>query len=83
MSESHRPQMNLWNGQCRHFKKSFKKLTEGTVQDRLSHFIFSYHTTPQTSTGISPAERLMGRSLHSRLHLLTPNLPQKIEQKQE
>ena len=65
------------------FKKSFKRLTEGTVQDRLPHFLFSYCITPQTSTGISPAELLMGRSLRSRLHLLTPNLPQKIEQKQE
>ena len=65
------------------FKKNFKKLSEGTVQDRLSRFLFSYRITPQTSTGISPAELMMGRSLRSRLHLLTPNLPQEVEQKQE
>ena len=65
------------------FKKGFKKMSEGTVQDKIARFLFSYRITPQTSTGISPAELLMGRTLRSRLHLLTPSLPQKIEYRQE
>ena len=48
------------------FKKGFKKMSEGSVQDKISHFLFSYRITPQTTTGISPAELLLGRALRSR-----------------
>ena len=52
------------------FKEGFKKQSGGIVRDRLSHFLFAYCITLQTSAGISPAELLMGRSLCFRLHLL-------------
>jgi len=52
------------NGLAEHavqtFKKGFKKMSEGSVQEKISRFLFSYCITPQTSTGISPAELLMG-----------------------
>ena len=65
------------------FKKGFKKMLNGTVQDKIARFLFSYRITPQTTTGTSPAELLMGRTLRSRLHLLKPNLSQNVENKQE
>ena len=75
------------NGLAEHavqtFKKGFKKMSEGSVQDKISRFLFSYRITPQTTTGTSPAELLMGRTLRSRLHLLAPNLSQSVENKQE
>ena len=37
------------------FKKAMKKQS-GTLQTRLSRFLFKYRTTPHTTTGISPAE---------------------------
>ena len=58
-------------------------MSEGTVQEKLSRFLFSYRITPQTTTGMSPAELLMGRTLRSRLHLLKPNLSRTVENKQE
>ena len=65
------------------FKKGFKKMSEGSVQDKISCFLFSYRITPQTTMGTSPADLLMGRTLRSRLHLLAPNLSQSVENKQE
>ena len=65
------------------FKKGVRKMSEGSVQDKISRFLFSYRITPQTTTGTTPAELLMGRTLRSRLHLLKPNLSQNIERKQE
>ena len=43
------------------FKTCMKKLAGGSLQDRVNSFLFKYRTTPQTTTGISPAELLMGR----------------------
>lgn len=46
---------------------------EGTINDRLSRFLFSYRITPQMSTGMSPAELLMGRRLRTRLDRIHPD----------
>ena len=39
---------------------------------KLTRFLFSYGATPQTTTGISPEELLMGWQLRSKLDLLHP-----------
>lgn len=38
------------------FKKGFKKTSEGSVQDKIARFLFSYCKMPQTTTETSPAE---------------------------
>ena len=38
------------------FKKSMKKITNGALDERLSNILFTYHTTPQSTTGQTPAE---------------------------
>ena len=40
------------------FKTGLKKMTDGTTLDKLSRFLFAYRNTPQTTTGVSPAELL-------------------------
>ena len=55
------------------FKEGMKKLT-GPLETRLSQFLFAYRTTPQASTGKSPAALMFGRSLRTRLDLLFPNV---------
>jgi len=62
------------------FKAGMKKLTEGTLESKLSHFLFHYQLTPQTTTGQSPAELLLGRRIKSRLDLLQPNVKAKVTQ---
>lgn len=46
-------------------------------------FLFKYRLTPQTTTGHTPAEILMGRRPKSRLDPLRPDMKAKVEGKQE
>ena len=64
------------------FKTSVSKL-EGSMEDRLIMFLFKYRVTPQTTTGLSPAQLLMGRRLRTRLDLLHPDISQKVMEKQQ
>jgi len=65
------------------FKQGLKKMQEGTLSDRIARFLFTYRNTPQTTTGMSPAELLFGRRLRSRLDLLKPDLYKRVEREQE
>ena len=55
-------------------KESLRKSKTGSLETRISRFLFKYRTTPHTTTGVSPAELLMGRQLRSHLSLLHPDL---------
>ena len=52
------------------FKEGLKRITAGTLNTRLSRFLFSYRLTPHSSTGVSPAEMLYGRKRRSQLDLM-------------
>lgn len=65
------------------FKNGLKKMSEGSVLCRLTRFLFSYRNTPQTTTGVAPAELLIGRRLRSCLDLLKPDLQAKVINKQQ
>ena len=65
------------------FKSFMKKSTSGSIEARVSRFLMHYRITPQTTTGISPAEMMMGRRPRSRLDLLIPNLATKMQHKQQ
>ena len=54
------------------FKEGMKKVNGGSVETRVSRFLARYRITPQTSTGVSPAELLLERKHSSRP---TPSLP--------
>ncbi len=63
-------------------KKGLRKINQGDIYVRLSRILFSYRTAPQTTTGISPAELLLGRRLRSRLDLLIPSIEREVVGKQ-
>ena len=65
-----------------HLVHHLSSTTICAIQERLSKFLFSYRITPHTVTGVSPAELLMGRRLHSRLDLLYPGISQKVQTQQ-
>ena len=60
------------------FKMGLKRITEGSLQTRLNKFLFQYRLTPQTTTGLSPAELLFGHCLRSHLDLLMPVISRSI-----
>ena len=58
-------------------------MVSGTLSDKVAHVLFAYRNTPQTTTGVSPAELLMGHKLRSQLDLLRPDLSKRVELKQQ
>jgi len=65
------------------FKQGLKWIKDGTLTDKIARFLFSYHTTPQSTTGVTPAELLMNQKLQSQLDLIKPDLAQRVTAKQE
>ena len=51
------------------FKQALKRIPNGTVQEKLAKILFKYQLAPHCTctTGIPPAELLMGRRLCSKL----------------
>ena len=64
-------------------KRGLKKVTSGSMNTRLAKVLFSYRITPQGTTGVSPAELLLGRRPHTRLDLLHPNTAGRVEERQQ
>ena len=63
-------------------KSALKRRREGSLQTRLSRFLFAYRTTPQSTTGRAPAELMFGRALRTPLETLRPTLRSPVEARQ-
>ena len=63
-------------------KKGLKKTPQGSASARLATTLMAYRLTPQSTTGISPAEMLLGRQPRSRLDLLKPHTADRVENSQ-
>ena len=64
------------------FKDGMKKMSEeGSLETRISRFLFKYRITPLSTTGLTPAEMLMGRK-RSRLDLLHPDIRNRVQNEQ-
>ena len=48
----------------------------------MTRFLLTYRSTPHSTTGVSPAELFLKRSLRTRLDLLRPSLERKVTAKQ-
>lgn len=74
------------NGQAERFVQTFKQFfkAEGSksIKQSLARFLFSYRTTPNSTTGQTPAELFLNRRLRTRLDLMRPNLGRKVFDKQ-
>ena len=82
-SPYHPSSNGLAEGAVQTFKSGMKKLTEGTLETRLTRFLFHYRTTPHATTGQCPAELMLGRQLRTRLDLLKPNIGKRVRAHQE
>ena len=63
-------------------KKGLRKIIHGTMRTRLAQVLLTYRLTPQSTTGISPSELLLGHRPRSRLDLLKPNTAERVERNQ-
>ena len=66
------------------FKTAIKKTDPSIpIEIAVSCFLFTYRLTPHSTTGISPAEVLLGRRPSFHLDQLHPNLAGRVRKKQE
>ena len=61
------------------FKHGLASLKEGTIQMRLSHFLFAYCNTLHGTTGVSPGELMIECKPWSSMDLLNSDLRRKID----
>ena len=59
-----------------------KRMTKGTIESRVSSFLFKYQVTPRSTTGVPPAELMFNRKLWAHLDLLQPSIGQTARQNQ-
>lgn len=64
------------------FKESMKKSTEDSLDTRIARFLFRYRLTPHSTTGMAPAQLLLGRRPRSHLDLLKPDIATRVQGKQ-
>ena len=64
------------------FKQGLLHQKLGSIETKLSCFLFKYRLTPHSTTGSSPAELLLGRRPCSRLDILHPDLAVRVESRQ-
>ena len=65
------------------FKEGFKRLQKGSINTRVTRFLFKYRLTPHSSTGLSPAELMFGRKLRSQLDQIKPSLQRQAHKSQD
>ena len=63
-------------------KSGLRKVTEGNLNTRIARVLFAYRLVPQSTTGVTPAELLLGRKPRSRLDLVKPDMAKRVEDKQ-
>ena len=57
------------------------KNNTGLLESKLARFLLVYRSTPNTTTGESPAESLFYHPIRTRLSLITPNFSTMIANK--
>ena len=62
------------------FKEGIQKSLLGALE---TWFLFKYWITPHSTAGLSPAELLMGKQLHSHLSQMHPDVAQGVKHHQE
>ena len=65
------------------FKEGMKRGTTADLGTRLTRFLFQYQITPHTTTGISPAELLMGQRPRCPLDLMRPQVSSRVRASRE
>ena len=63
--------------------KGLKKVSKGSIKERLIKVLLLYRITPHTTTGVSPSELLLGRRPRTELDLLKPYTADREEAKQQ
>ena len=85
-SPPYHPQSNGVAERCvQTFKGAMKSMKDepGDISTRLLQLLFQYRCTPHATTGTSPAQLFLGRTLRTRLSMLHRDLAERVRVKQE
>ena len=63
-------------------KSGLRNNTKGELELRLARILFKYRNTPHSTTGVKPAELLLGCKPRTHLDLLHPDIAPRVEKKQ-
>ena len=63
-------------------KQGLKKMKTGSLETRVSRLLAAYRMTPHSTTGVSPAELLLGRKVRTRFDLAKPSIETRVLSKQ-
>ena len=64
------------------FKHAMRTNTNGSLRERVYKFLTKYRSTPHSTTGLTPAELMIGRKFKTHLDLLHPALQTKVQKQQ-
>ena len=64
-------------------KQGLRKQKNGSIDTKLCRFLFTYRTSPHSTTGQTPAELMMGRRLRTRMDCLLPDLQDRVAVSQQ
>jgi hypothetical protein len=64
-------------------KNALRKANSKDVTATLARFLFHYRTTPHSTTGITPTEMFMGRTLRTHLDQIKPVVAANVQSAQE
>ena len=70
----HPPSNGLAERAVQTCKAALKKMATGTLETKIQRFLLNYQTTLQGTTGIPPAQLLIGRQLRTHLDLVIPDV---------
>ncbi|KAK3750552.1 hypothetical protein QZH41_011085, partial [Actinostola sp. cb2023] len=76
------------NGQAERFVQTFKNFMKaasaapGNLHRKMHDFLLTYRSSPNATTGVTPAKLLLGREVKTRLSLVLPNLASDVQSKQ-
>ena len=65
------------------FKHAMRTNTKGSIRERVYKFLTKYRSTPHSTTGLTPAELMIGRKFKTHLDLLHPALQTKVQKQQK
>ena len=64
------------------FKNGLKTVQGNSLDERLAKLLFSYRTTLQTTTSLTPGELMFSRQLKTHFDFMLPNIQDRVEERQ-
>lgn len=79
-SPYHPPTNELAERTVQKFKEGMRRQKNGSIETHVTRFLFAYHNTPQSTTGVLPAVMMFNSPLRCHLDLLKPDIGTTVQE---